>query len=70
MLVAAAAVARGVSHHEIRAALSAGEQRCEPSLRDKAEIRLMLEAGVSIADAAAYFRVSEAAVRQLVGGRL
>jgi hypothetical protein len=42
----------------------------EPSHRDKAEIRLMLEAGVSISDAAAYFRASEAAVRQLIGGQL
>jgi hypothetical protein len=40
----------------------------EPSVREQSEIRLMIEAGVSIADAAAYFGASEAAVRHLIGG--
>jgi hypothetical protein len=42
----------------------------DASPRDRFEIRQMLEAGVSIADCASYFGASEAAVRQLIGGRL
>jgi hypothetical protein len=40
------------------------------SPRNRFEIQQMLEAGVSISDCASYFGASEAAVRQLVGGRL
>jgi hypothetical protein len=42
----------------------------DTSPRDRFEIQRMLEAGVSISDCASYFGASEAAVRQLVGGRL
>jgi|HubBroStandDraft_6_1064221.scaffolds.fasta_scaffold914508_1 hypothetical protein len=38
--------------------------------RNRFEIRQMLEAGVSISDCASYFGASEAAVLQLVGGRV
>jgi hypothetical protein len=40
------------------------------SPRNRFEIQQMLEAGVSISDCASYFGASEAAVLQLVGGRL
>jgi hypothetical protein len=38
-----------------------------PNVRDRGEIRLMLEAGVSIPDCASYFGASEAAIRHLIG---
>jgi hypothetical protein len=42
----------------------------DASPRDRFEIQQMLDAGVSISDCARYFGASEAAVRQLIGGRL
>ena len=38
----------------------------DPGARERFEIRMMLEAGVSIADCASYFHASEAAVRRLL----
>ena len=44
-------------------------RRGPPGDRDKGEILLMLEAGVSVPDCARYFGAAEAAVQQLLGDR-